>query len=212
MPRRRAGREADTRQALAVAAARIMAEEGVRDFGKAKRKAADRLGVPPSASLPGNDEVQAALKDYLALFHQDLPQTLARLRRTALEAMELLAEFDPRLVGPVLEGTATQYTDVQLQATATNPEDLQFFFQEHGIEFEQVERRLRFGGERVAMLPTFRFQSADVVIEVVVFSPESVREAPLSAGDNRPMRRARVADVKDLLDGDLQPPSPPTIE
>lgn len=199
MARRRGGKEADTRRGLAVAAARIMAEEGVRDFGKAKRKAAERLGLPPSISLPGNDEVQAALKEYLALFHKDLPATLARLRRTALEAMELLAEFDPRLVGPVLDGTATEYTDIQLHATAANPEDLQFFFQEHRIDFEQIERRLRFGGDRVALLPAFRFESTDVVIEVVVFSPETVREAPLSTADNRPVRRIAAAELKALL-------------
>jgi len=197
--RRRGGKEADIRRGLAVAAARIMAEEGVRDFGKAKRKAAERLGLPPSISLPGNDEVQAALKEYLALFHRDLPATLARLRRIALEAMELLTEFDPRLVGPVLEGTATEHTDIQLHATATNPEDLQFFFQEHGITFEQIERRLRFGGDRVAMLPAFRFEIADRVIEVVVFSPESVREAPLGTADNRPVRRIAAAELKALL-------------
>lgn len=199
MARRRTGKETDARRELAVAAARIMAEEGVRDFGKAKRKAAERLGLPASTSLPGNDEVQAAFKDYLALFHQDLPHTVARLRRCALEAMERLVEFEPRLVGPVLEGAATQYTDVQLHVTATNPEDLQFFFQEHGIDFEQIERRLRFGGERVATFPAFRFQAADITIEVVVFSPETVREAPLSAGDNRPMRRMTVKELKGLL-------------
>ena len=69
----------ELRRQLAADAARIMAEEGVRDFHAAKRKAAARLGLPETKHLPGNDEVDSALQEYLRLFHAGrLTQSLRR--------------------------------------------------------------------------------------------------------------------------------------
>src|SRR3990167_6464188 len=99
----------ELRQHIATDAARIMAEEGVRDFQTAKRKAAARLGLPETKHLPGNDEVDSALQEYLRLFHGGrLTQSVRRLRELAAEAMRFLSKFDPRLVGPVLSGTVTR--------------------------------------------------------------------------------------------------------
>src|SRR3990167_7324300 len=99
----------ELRRQIAAHAARIMAEEGVRDFHAAKRKAAARLGLPETKHLPGNDEVDAALQEHLRLFHGGrLNQSVRRLRELAAEAMRFLSKFDPRLVGPVLSGTVTR--------------------------------------------------------------------------------------------------------
>jgi len=65
------------RQHVAAAAARIMAEEGVDDYAQAKRKAAKRLGATDSQSLPGNEEIEAALRSYELLLLREvglLPQ------------------------------------------------------------------------------------------------------------------------------------------
>ena len=58
MTRKHPSRSDNLRRALAQEAARIMAEHGIRDFFVAKKKAADRLGVPGgSAVLPKNTEI-----------------------------------------------------------------------------------------------------------------------------------------------------------
>ena len=86
----------ETRQRISREAARIMAEEGVRDFHVAKRKAAERLNFPEARQLPSNQEIERALTEHLQLFHaKDLPQTLQHLRRLAIEAMRMLERFDP---------------------------------------------------------------------------------------------------------------------
>ena len=55
---------------LAQEAARIMADEGVRDFRLAKRKAAERLGLPVNGTLmPRNTEIEQALIDHQRLFN-----------------------------------------------------------------------------------------------------------------------------------------------
>ena len=95
------------RALVAQETARIMVEQGIRDFRVAKTKAAERLGLTERGALPGNREIEQALGDHLQLFGRDSHGHLLKvLRRAALSAMEMLAPFGPRLVGPVLSGTA----------------------------------------------------------------------------------------------------------
>lgn len=177
-----------------------MAEEGVRDYQLAKRKAIQRLNLPWDKNLPGNDEIEAALADYLRLFHGARLETdLRRLRQLALDAMQFLERFDPRLVGAVLGGAVVTDTPIQLHITADTPETVRLWLQEHSIPFEQGERTMRFGGERQENVPLFRFTADSVTVELCVFALEDARAAPLSPVDGRPMKRASRRDVEHLL-------------
>lgn len=194
------------RQRIVAEAARIMVEEGVRDYQIAKRKAIQRLNLPWDKNLPGNDEIEAALTDYLRLFHGARLETdLRRLRRLALDAMQFLERFDPRLVGAVLGGAVVTDTPIQLHITADTPETVRLWLQEHGIPFEQSERYMRFGGERQENVPQFRFTADGVTVELYVFALEDARAAPFSPVDGRPMKRASRRDVEHLL---AQPAAP----
>jgi hypothetical protein len=189
----------ELRRRIATDAARILAEEGARDFHSAKRKAAARLGLPEDKNLPGNDEVDSALQEHLRLFHGDrLAQSLRRLRRLAAEAMRFLAKFDPRLVGPVLSGSVTAASEIELHVTADTPEEIGFWLQDHNIPHEQTDRRLRFGGDRQQSFPGYRFTADGVAIELCVFDRRAAREAPLSPVDGKPMKRANLREVENL--------------
>ncbi len=188
------------RRRITQEAARIMAEEGVRDFHAAKRKAAGRLNQAENRHLPSNSEVEAALADYLKLFHaRDLPHTRQRLLGIALDTMQLLARFEPRLVGPLLQGVATPHSEVQIQAFADNPVEIAVWLQEHNIPYEESDRRLRYGGERVESAPAFRFLAGDTAVAIDALPLHALREAPLSPVDARPMKRAAIRDVELLL-------------
>lgn len=193
---------------LAREAARIMAEGGTRDFATAKRKAAERLAAPETRHLPSNEEIEYELRQYLELFQRAaLPSRLARLREIALEAMRFLQPFDPRLVGPVLVGTVTEHSAIELHVSADTPEAIALWLSENEIPFEQAEKRLRFGGDRYEAIPTFQFRADDVPIEVCVFDHRSVREIPLSPVDGRPMRRAGLGEVEKLTRPSMDPAS-----
>jgi hypothetical protein len=187
------------RQHIAGEAARVMAEEGLRDYHLAKRKALERLGLPDAKHLPSNQEIEVALKQYLRLFHAERhSRNLYTLRRLALEAMRFLEIFQPRLVGAALNGTVTAASGIELHVTADTPEEFALWLREHAVPFEQSERRLRFGGDRYASLPSYRFLADKTPIEVCVFNRRGARETPLSPVDGKPMKRASIKDVETL--------------
>jgi hypothetical protein len=191
---------------LSQEAARIMAEEGVGDYQLAKRKAALRLDLPDSQRLPSNREVEAALRRHLQLFHgARLDERLRRLRALAHDAMRFLADYAPLLTGPVLSGTATAFSPIQIHVCADNPEDIALLLQTHRIPYDQQDKRLRYGGERYRSVPTYVFRAENATVEVCVFSPAARREAPLSPVDGRPMSRASLAEVAALLAHPLDP-------
>lgn len=99
---------------IAATAARVVVEEGL-EFGPAKRRAIRHLGLSARSPLPGNDEVEDAVLDYIAVFCSDTqPGELAALRRLALHWMERMAAFRPHLGAAVWHGTATRHSDIQI--------------------------------------------------------------------------------------------------
>jgi len=200
MTRRASSRHANLRRALAQEAARLMAQHGIHDFLAAKRKAAERLGVTDSATLPRNVEIEAALIEYQRLFDASgHDESLAAQRRAAASAMRLLHDFKPRLVGPVLSGTATAHAPVQLHLFAERPENVILRLLDRGIAHEAIERRHRVDAGRVRPYPGLRFEFSGQEFEVTVFPLDGIRQAPVSPVDGRPMRRADAAEVETLL-------------
>ena len=123
----------ERRHRLAHEAARLIAEGGLRDYQQAKLKAAQRLGILDDASLPRNREIEDALREYQRLFQPDTIDALRSRREAALRAMEFFQPFDPRLVGPVLEGTADARSPVALQVYSDDADAVARFLEQHGI-------------------------------------------------------------------------------
>ena len=200
MTRRASPRNANMRRALAQEAARIMAQHGIHDFLTAKRKAAERLGVADSAALPRNTEIEAALIEYQRLFDaQGHEQSLQQQRRAALQAMHGLSQFAPRLVGPVLTGTATAHADIQLHLFADCAENVTLQLVDRGIAHEVTERRVRLDAERIKAFPGLRFAVDNRRVDATVFPLDGIRQAPVSPVDGKPMRRADAAELATLL-------------
>jgi hypothetical protein len=188
------------RQAVAEEAARVMTEQGIDDFLFAKRKAAERLGVVDAAILPRNTEIEAALFARRRLFSGGRHDAaIADLRRSALRAMQFLADFEPRLVGPVLTGTASPHSDINLHLFSESAESVSIKLDERGVPHEPHERRLRFERDRIVSFPAFRFVAGNQTVDAVVFPLDGIRQAPSSPVDGKPMRRATAAEVAALL-------------
>ncbi|MFO7287788.1 MAG: hypothetical protein LOD94_12840 [Gammaproteobacteria bacterium] len=188
------------REQLAQTAARLMIESGIEDYGLAKRKAAERLGVKDLGALPSNAQIAASVAERQRIFEpQAHRMRVNALRRTALSIMDLLEPFEPRLVGAVLAGTATENTPIELHTFADSPESVAAHLVDRGVMVRDCQRRYRFSAKRASLVPGYRFvhDGADVV--VVTFPENGLREAPLSPVDQRPMRRAGRNEVAELM-------------
>jgi hypothetical protein len=190
---------------VAAEAARIIATENQSNFHAAKKKAAERIGVSQRTALPSNLEVQDALQYYQRLYGgRDHASNLEKLRLVAIEAMRLLQAFSPRLVGPVLDGTAGKHSRVSLHVFCDGPENLQLYFLEHGIPFGQEQRQIKWHDGQYRMLPLMVIEQDGVKVELAVFSPIDLRQAPPSPIDGRPQRRASLVEVENLLGSEPQ--------
>lgn len=202
-----ARKQAAQRQHMAQLAARLMAEQGIRDFRIAKQKAAQHLGIDVRNSiLPKNIEIEHALAEHQRLFAADeQPGRLRAMRDAALQAMRLMGDFKPRLVGDVLSGLADAHSDIQLHVFAEHSESFDFFLERQGIPFEIVERRYRVGRDAHRFYPAFRFVAGEHGFEATLFGATEIREAPRSLVDGRPMQRASAARLERLIaDEDLR--------
>jgi len=195
------GHRDNLRRRIALEAARIIAEEGITDYLLAKRKAAQRLGAMDLAGLPKNSEIEAALGERLRLFDGDSHNhRLRTLRSTAREIMQVLEQFQPRLVGSVLSGVVTDHSDVTLHLFADTPESVALALMERAVPYELTERRLRYLTDRTESYPCYRFVAGETGVEGTVFPLLGMRQAPCCPIDGRPMRRAGIAEVESLLD------------
>ena len=188
------------RQAIAREAARLMIEHGHEDYGIAKRKAAERFGVIDLAVLPKNTEIEEALAEHQRLF---VPEThaseLSAMRSTALEAMRLFADFEPRLVGPLLTGTATAHNDITLHLFSDTPESVAVKLIDRSIPHEFAERRFRVQRDEVEAYPVVRFHAGGHDVDATIFPRDGIRQAPPGPVDGRPMRRATAEEVANLI-------------
>lgn len=191
------------RKVLAQEAARIIVEQGVEDYRIAKIKAAERLGMTERGSLPGNPEIEHAVSEHLKLFGRESHLDLLRvLRRAALSAMELLSPFTPRLVGPVLHGTAAANAAVNLHVFSDSAELVAVRLQESSVQYRPYDRRLKSRRDRAETFSGFRFTHDSSSIEATVFPLDGIRQAPISPVNGKPMRRADSQAVLKLLRGE----------
>jgi hypothetical protein len=189
------------RKVVAQEAARIIVDHGLRDYRMAKQKAADRLGITGRGALPGNAEVEIAVAEHLEIFGRESHADHLRLMRVAaLSAMELLVSFTPRLVGPVLVGTADENSAVNLHVFADSAETVAMELSHMGISYRPYERRLKSRRNLVETYAGFEFHHSNNAIQATVFPIDGIRQAPMSPIDGKPMKRAAVAAVQQLLE------------
>ncbi|RAO76852.1 hypothetical protein [Dyella jiangningensis] len=185
---------------VAQEAARLMSEHGIRDFHHAKIKAAERLGILDAQALPRNNEIEDALREHQRIFHADSqPQLLLERREAAAEAMRFLDRFEPRLVGAVLDGTADAHSAVCLHLFSDTPESVVLFLQERGVPLTQQTRRLRTTRDEQREYPVLLFAADGLPFDLTVLPLDALKQPPLDRIDEKPMKRASLAAVEELL-------------
>lgn len=186
------------RQALAIETAKIITEEGVRDFHRAKLKASERLGNSHHGSLPSNIEIEQAISTFQKAFVLDYEQILTAQRRAALTIMQWLTLYRPFLVGPVLEGTVGVNTPISIHVSSDTVENIIEALRAKGLVLKSSERRLKINNDFV-FLPTINFECQDNEIDVLVFSLRQQHQQPKRKSQNRSMRKTNLKGLQELL-------------
>lgn len=186
------------RREIAALAARMIAEDGISDYGFAKRKAARQLGAVNADELPNNAEIDAEVRTYLSVFQDE--EHLERqqvMRIAAAEVMRELDAFRPYLTGAVLEGTAGRYAEVEIDLFPESAKEVEIFFLNHGVAYEHREPRRNQPDAPEAILV---FDWGDVPVKLRIYSPDVERLSRRSPHGARQMERARLATVEALIE------------
>lgn len=192
---RRNSRQAGARARIAAVAARLMAEDGIDDFALAKRKAARQLGASEKEGLPANEEVEDELRAYRALYQaEEHPERIAEMRAVALDAMLALERFHPYLTGPVLEGIAGPYAEIELQLFPESAKEVEIFLLERNLPFTTREGR-RYTGDRTRSVSVFSLEWNGVPLQLSVLDPRDERVALKTTAAGRVAGRAGIAEV-----------------
>jgi len=191
------------RQAIAQEAARLMYEDGVKEYRDAKRKAARRFGSEKAlclgSHLPTNAEIHRELRRLIKLYDERvMPERLLGMRLAALRLMEALAPFQPRLVGSVLSGAVTERSDIDLHLFADSCEEVEDFLRRQGMSFEEEIVTIRHGGSFYDY-PHFYLEEGGVVVECTVYPSADLHRAPKSSITGRPMERVSAKQLRKLI-------------
>lgn len=188
-------RQGNLRRSIAAAAARLIAEEGIQDYGFAKRKAARQLGAP-ERELPTNMEVEEALHAWRSLYRDEEDDArLVHMREAAVEVMRLLAPYRPYLTGTVLDGTAGAFSEVELELYVDSAKDVEIFLLGHEVRYEHREVRRNSHDAPEAVL-VFDWEGVPVKLSVFDHMIERTARRGVSG---RPLERVRLDAFEQML-------------
>ncbi len=195
------------RLGMAREAARLMYEEGVKQYFDAKRMAARRLvgfrsgtknGCRPR-DLPSNGEIREALLELAELTEgQDRAARQFAMRVVALELMADLAAFAPRLIGSVATGHVHRRSDIDLHVFTDAIEELEAELYRLGWAWETELVTIRTGN-------TFRdychiyLVEHPFPVELSVYPKRELRVVTRSSTDGKQIKRLKRAGLEAVI-------------
>ena len=87
----------------------------------------------------------------------------------------------------------------ELLEDRSDPDAVTRWLEDHRIPADARDRRLRMDRERVADVPVWVFSAEDLSFDLTVLPHDALRQAPLSSVDEKPMKRASAAQLRQLL-------------
>ena len=189
-----------TRERISQLAARMIAQDGIQDYAFAKRKAARQLGVTEINNLPGNKEIEQAVRDYQNLYQKEEHQVqLQLLRKLAYSYMQQFEKFNPYLVGPILNGTATWNSLINLQLVTDNAKDVEMFLLNRQIPYKPGIKRIQVGNEQ-REVPVYALHEEEVAIELAVVSPSDLHAMPKKTSEGEVLERVKLGQLVLLIE------------
>jgi len=163
------------RRRVAREAAVLLYTEQEKEYKQAKKRAAQTLKM---RVLPSNMEVAIELDSFAEETEGSAKrERLVQMRREAVQIMEILRGFHPRLVGSVWRGTAHKSSDIDIQTFSLDPMPIlaQLYRNNFNVvktEWQSVTKR----GKKEASYHIHLLLSSGNEAEVVVRSLETMNQ------------------------------------
>lgn len=182
------GRDSQDRARIADLAARLIEEHGITDWSLAKRKAVRQLLLPERTALPADEEIEAALAAHHALFGGDEHAAILKgQREEALAWLRELAPFEPRLVGGVAAGWATEHSDIRIELVADDSKAVELALINGNVAY-----RVAPGASMHAATELF-IDTRRGGVRLIVRTPQGARQRPRRGGDDPRLDAASLA-------------------
>ncbi len=184
------GRDSQDRARIADLAARLIADHGIADWSLAKRKAVRQLLLPERTALPADEEIEAALAAHHALFGGDEhAATLRGQREEALRWLRELAEFEPRLVGGVAAGWATEHSDIRIELIADDSKAVELALINGDVAYRVAP------GVPMHAAPELLIDTRRGGVRLIVRTPQAARQRPRRGSDDVRLNAQALAEV-----------------
>ena len=189
------GHYQELKQEVIKLAAELMYFDGVKEYLTAKRMASKQLDID---IFPSNTEIRDAVDQLAELYEPNRGENLAQMRHVALEMMEILEAFHPRLIGSVLTGEIKSTSDIDLHLFADEYEEIMQVLDEHGLEydFEMVTTRKN---NEIRDFPHVYVYKDGHTIELSIYEPNEMRVRQRSSITGKPIEYATIAKLRKML-------------
>ncbi len=189
------------REWLIAESARIYVSENVKDLHNAKLKAAKHLNITDTSNLPGNSELEAAIKEYRRLFFSaSQNRGLQHLQQQAVNAMTFFSQFKPKIVGALQKGTASDSSTIHLHLFTDLAEKVDWFLLENRIPHDTYNKTYYLNKlKRPINIPAYRFIADENPLELSVFPEIALRQQVRCSPKGLPIERENLANFKRLL-------------
>jgi hypothetical protein len=199
------------RAAIAIEAARIMYDEGVKQYFTAKRIAARRVLGKQGAKearfrpqdLPSNGEIRDALLSLAELSEgPDREVSLFVMRVCALQVMTVMHAFAPRLIGSVASGHIRRGSDIDIQLFTDEPDGPELVAAERGWPSTLERVTIRKANELREY--THLHVELQFAIEFTIYPRNELRHRPRSSTDGKPIDRKSISALRAILASEHQ--------
>ena len=169
------------------------------ELENALKRAARDLGVNLQHHRPSREALLAAIRDYRELFRPQQLQMLNQQRRIAAEAMHAFAEFQPRLIGPLVHGDGPLDL-MRLILIVETPEQVLLHLRDRNIPWQDTEVFMHHSGGRKLARPAVRFVAAQTNIELILLDNRTRSDPPRDPLTGGPLEMLGADQLNALID------------
>jgi predicted nucleotidyltransferase len=209
-PKRRFIKNAPVRHAVAVEAARLLYHREFKEYYQAKREAARRHGC---TVLPTNHEIHHQLLAIADATEGAARTTRLRSMRTAaLQVMETLEDFKPRLIGSVWTGHIRAGSDIDINLYGRDPDAVQWMLEQDNMIASLERVRSKRDGVMTEFIHLHFHHPSGHEVEMTLYPPEEYRTHPTCSITGGPMARGSLAELRQLLNSAKSEQDTPSSE